>query len=213
MPHLSLQIWLRCKLLSTPNNDWLSAFDRRRLDAEALRDTLLLLGGTLDLSPAGAHPFPPQHQWKFTQHNPFKAEYASNHRSVFLMTQRIQRHSFLAIFDGADPSVSTPRRWSTTTPLQSLYLLNDTLVHEQAQKFAARLLDLQSQHQVDDAALVQQAFELCLSRPATNWEVEQAVAHLREIELRGPEGQSANRLEAWQSLAPRTLSIERVCLC
>ncbi len=66
-----------------PNNDWLSAFDRRRLDAEALRDTLLVLSGSLDLSPAGAHPFPPQHTWKFTQHNPFKAEYASNHRSVF----------------------------------------------------------------------------------------------------------------------------------
>lgn len=184
-----------------PNNDWLSAFDRRRLDAEALRDTLLLLGGTLDLSPAGPHPFPPQHEWKYTQHNPFKAEYASNHRSVFLMTQRIQRHSYLAIFDGADPSVSTPRRSSTTTPLQSLYLLNDQLVHEQAQKFAQRMLNLQSQFNFDDGELVQQAFELCLARPATNWEIEQAVQHLKKIESRGEEKNSESRLAAWQSLS------------
>ncbi len=58
-----------------PNNDWLSVFDRRRIDAESLRDTMLLLGGALDLTPPGEHPFPPQTEWKFTQHNPFKAEY------------------------------------------------------------------------------------------------------------------------------------------
>ncbi len=183
-----------------PNNEWLTAFDRRRLDAEAVRDTLLQLGGTLDLSPAGAHPFPPQHQWKFTQHNPFKAEYSTNRRSVYLMTQRIQRHSFLAIFDGADPSVSTPRRSSTTTPLQSLYLLNDPLVHEQAQRCAERLLNWQSQHQASDAQLVSYAFELCLSRPAADWEVEQALEFMAQVASRAASSESDRRLEAWQSL-------------
>ena len=180
-----------------PNNDWLSAFDRRRLDAEALRDTLLQLGDTLDLSPAGAHPFPPQHQWKFTQHNPFKAEYASSHRSVYLMTQRIQRHSFLAIFDGADPSVSTPRRSSTTTPLQSLYLLNDQLVHEQAFKFADRLLRLQVHDKLTEEQLVERAFELCLSRPPSDWEVAQALNHVSSINATAVE----SPLAGWQSLA------------
>jgi hypothetical protein len=90
-----------------PSNEWLAGFPRRRLDAEAIRDTLLFVGGNLDLSPAGPHPFPPAHERKFTQHNPFKAVYETNRRSVYLMTQRIQRHPFLAIFDGADPSTST----------------------------------------------------------------------------------------------------------
>ncbi|MGH9847229.1 MAG: PSD1 and planctomycete cytochrome C domain-containing protein, partial [Blastocatellia bacterium] len=112
------------------NNELLSSFPRRRLDAEAIRDTLLVLGGNLDTTPAGPHPFPPQSEWKFTQHRPFRAVYDSERRSVYLMTQRIQRHPYLAIFDGADPSASTPVRTTSTTPLQALYLLNDAFVHE-----------------------------------------------------------------------------------
>ena len=184
---------LAAQIAADPNNDWLSVFDRRRLDAEAMRDTLLWLGNTLDLTPAGPHPFPPQHEWKFTQHNPFKAEYESNHRSVYLMTQRIQRHSYLAIFDGADPSVSTPRRASTTTPLQSLYLLNDQLVHEQGRKLAERLLRLQAEHDWSDAQLVQHAFQLCFARPANDWEVQQALKHVATF---APN----ERLDGWQSL-------------
>ncbi len=52
------------------------------------------------------------------------------------MTQRIQRHPYLAIFDGADPAASTPVRTTSTTPLQALYLLNDAFVHEQSKQFA-----------------------------------------------------------------------------
>ena len=94
---------------STPTNDYLWRFNRRRLDAEAIRDTLLAVGGNLDRTPGGPHPFPPQPTWDFTQHNPFKAVYETNRRSVYLMTQRIQRHPFLALFDGADPNASTDR--------------------------------------------------------------------------------------------------------
>ncbi len=56
------------------------------------------------------------------------------------MTQRIQRHPYLAIFDGADPSTSTATRMVTTTPLQSLYLLNNEFVHQQADRVAQRAL-------------------------------------------------------------------------
>ncbi len=122
-----------------PTNELLGAYPRRRLDAESIRDTLLQLGGALDTSPAGAHPFPPQSEWKFTQHNPFRAVYESRRRSVYLMTQRIQRHPFLATFDGADPSASTAARLTSTTPVQALFLLNDPLVHEQSAAFAARI--------------------------------------------------------------------------
>src|SRR5262249_56190305 len=58
-----------------PENVLLSRFTRRRLDAETIRDTLLALGGVLDRSPGGPHPFPPVHTWNFTQHKPFKAVY------------------------------------------------------------------------------------------------------------------------------------------
>ncbi len=123
-----------------PSNNLFSSYPRHRLDAESIRDTLLSLGGNLDPTPGDAHPFPPQTEWKFTQHNPFKAIYETNRRSVYLMTQRIQRNQYLSIFDGADPSMSTPTRQVSTTPLQALYLLNDKFVHEQAAAIAKRLV-------------------------------------------------------------------------
>jgi mono/diheme cytochrome c family protein len=148
-------------LARDPGNELLASFPRRRLDAEAIRDSLLAHGGNLDLTPAGAHPFPATHEWKFTQHNPFKAVYESNRRSVYLMTQRIQRHPYLAIFDGADPSTSTPARPTSTTPLQALFLLNDRFVHEQSGHLAARLVA----HSSDDRRRIDRAYEQLFARP------------------------------------------------
>jgi len=53
-----------------PENQWLWRYPRRRLEAEAIRDAMLALGGNLDRSPGGPHPFPPVDTWAFTQHNP-----------------------------------------------------------------------------------------------------------------------------------------------
>ena len=144
-----------------PANDLLSGFRRQRLDAESLRDALLMLGGNLDETMGGPHPFPPMTQWKFTQHNPFKAVYDSRHRSVYLMTQRIQRHPYLAIFDGPDTSASTAYRQTSTTPLQALFLMNNPLVHEQAERIAQRV-----QKEADtQEERIDRAYQLLLSRP------------------------------------------------
>jgi hypothetical protein len=182
-----------------PGNDLLAAFPRKRLDAEAIRDTILTLGGSLDPTSGGEHPFPPQTEWKFTQHNPFKATYETNKRSVYLMTQRIQRHPYLAIFDGADPSVSTPQRTASTTPLQSLYLLNDPLVHEQAERFAQRLIT----ERPDDASRFQLASEVAFARQARPEEIERATQFLAAVRAKLSESEtSPEKLEAatWQSL-------------
>lgn len=181
-----------------PSNDWLAGYPRQRIDAESLRDTLLVLGGNLDLSPAGPHPFPPEHSWKFTQHNPFKALYETNRRSVYLMTQRIQRHPFLAIFDGADPSTSTATRVSTTTPLQALYFLNDPFVHEQAKRVAERIVS----HSHDDASRISSAFQWLLLRNATVEEAASSVefiSNARKLLVEsGVAGEELER-EAWQA--------------
>jgi hypothetical protein len=157
-----------------PTNERLSSFPRLRLDAESLRDTLLLLGGALDRTRPGGHPFPAESTWKFTQHNPFKAIYESNHRSVYLMTQRLQRHPFLAVFDGADPSTSTPARPASTTPLQALYFLNDPLFHEQSRRLAERLIASAP----EDTARLRMAFHFILCRPAEAEETAAAQAFL-----------------------------------
>jgi mono/diheme cytochrome c family protein len=123
-----------------PTNTLGWRFERRRLDAEAIRDTLLWIGSDLDESPAAAHPFPPRHTWGWTQHNPFVAVYESNRRSVYLMQSRLKRHPYLALFDGPDPSSSTGSRSPSTTPLQALFALNDPLAHRTAANVAARAI-------------------------------------------------------------------------
>ncbi|MEQ1862131.1 MAG: PSD1 and planctomycete cytochrome C domain-containing protein [Chthoniobacteraceae bacterium] len=185
-------------LAHDPGNELLASFPRRRLDAEAIRDTLLALGGNLDLSPAGTHPFPPQREWNFTQHNAFKAVYETDHRSVYLMTQRIQRHPFLAIFDGADPSASTPARPTSTTPLQALYLLNDVLVHEQSRRVAESI----TKSSGDDALRVQRAYSLLFARPAADGEVTAARSFLADARAKLRDaGTAAEQLdsEAWRA--------------
>jgi hypothetical protein len=122
-----------------PDDRLLSHFPRQRLDAKEIRDALLYLGGMLDLTPGGAHPFPLEYQWEFTQHNPFSALYESNKRSVYVMQQRIKKQPFFAMFDGADPNASTAERPVTTTPLQALFMMNDPFAHAQAEQFASRL--------------------------------------------------------------------------
>jgi hypothetical protein len=181
-----------------PANDLLSGFRRHRLDAESIRDTLLLLGQNLDLSPAGPHPFPSSTEWNYTQHNPFKAVYETNRRSVYLMTQRTQRHPYLAIFDGADPSFSTPRRMATTTPLQSLFFLNNQRVHEQAERVAERLV----RERPDDGTRVERAYQLLFSRPPTDDEAARAMGFLERAQLALEQsGTPADRVSpfAWRS--------------
>ncbi len=189
-----------------PNNELLSSFPQRRLDAESIRDAMLILGGNLDTSPAGEHPFPPQSEWKFTQHNPFKAVYESKRRRVYLMTQRIQRHPYLAIFDGADPSTSTAVRTSSTTPLQALFLLNDPFVHEQSREFAKRIIASAK----DDISRIQFAYRSALGRPAEHSEIEMCRSFLESSRARlGESGSSPNQLESesWQSMVRALLRL------
>ena len=115
-------------------------FDRRPLDAESLRDSLLALGGNLELGRPGPHPFPPPETWTFTAHHQFKAVYPSEHRSVYLMVQRLHPHPYLSLFNGPDTGVTTATRDDSTVPLQALYLLNNPFVHDQARRFAGRLI-------------------------------------------------------------------------
>jgi hypothetical protein len=185
-------------IAADPGNDWLAGFRRQRLDAESIRDTLLAVAGNIEFGPAGPHPFPPAASWGFTQHNPFKEVYETNRRSVYLMTQRIQRHPLLATFDGADPSTSTGARMSSTTPLQALFLLNDPLVHEQSQRIAERIL----QAAEDEHARVNFAYELLLTRSANSDELaaaEQFLADARRILGSAERRDKETERGAWQA--------------
>jgi hypothetical protein len=165
-----------------PGNEFYWKFNRRRLEAEAVRDSILAISGELDRTPGQEHPFPPPTSWGFTQHAPFGAVYDHNRRSVYLMTQRIKRHPFFALFDGADPNASTPERRLTTVPTQALFFLNDAFVHSKAEKFAACILAARA----EDAERVELAYRQTLGRPATDEERAEASKFLGDyaVELR-----------------------------
>jgi hypothetical protein len=157
-----------------PGNRWFWRHDRLRLDAEETRDALLSVAGRLDLHRPGPHPFPPPEQWTWTQHNAFKEVYASTHRSVYVMTQRLQRHPILGLFDFPDTNTSTDRRTSSTVPPQALFLMNNPFVTEQAEAFARRV----TAEAPDPDRWVERAVRLAWGRPATSAERERAVRYL-----------------------------------
>jgi hypothetical protein len=158
-----------------PANKLLWKFNRRRLDAETIRDSMLMVSGKLDLSRGGPHPFPHFSSWAYTQHRPFAAVYESRRRSVYLMVQRIQKHPYLSIFDGPDTNLSTAQRGATTTPIQALFMMNSAFVHEQAEGLAARLMAASA----DDRGRIELAYRIALGRPPTRDETSKAVEHLR----------------------------------
>ena len=153
-------------LKADPANSFLWRYPRRRLMAEELRDAMLAASGDLDTSPGGPHPFPEMKRWNFTQHEPFSAVYETNRRSVYLMTQRIKRHPFLALFDGPDTNASTASRQSTIVPTQALFFLNDPFAHARAASLAEKLVKLP-----DDAARIDRACLLLYGRPARDTDV------------------------------------------
>jgi hypothetical protein len=138
--------------IDDPENTFLWRFSRRRLSAEEIRDAILAVSGDLDTAPGMAHPFPDPKSWGFTQHTPFNAVYDHNKRSVYLMTQRIKRHPFLALFDGADTNTSMGQRFSTTVAPQALFFMNDPFIHARSESLAGKLQALPDDRQRLDRA-------------------------------------------------------------
>jgi hypothetical protein len=150
--------------------DLYASFLGRRLGAEEIRDAILAVSGELDTAPAKEHPFPSPVSWGFSQHAPFSAVYDHDKRSVYLMTQRLKRHPYLALFDGADPNATTADRLSTTVPTQALYFLNDPFVHAKSMKWARRLLT----HAPDEKKRIELAWQQSMGRLPGNDELLEA---------------------------------------
>ncbi len=181
-----------------PNNALWSRAERRRLDAESLRDTLLFVSGELDLSTGGEHPFPPVQNWGFTQHNQFFATYDTHQRAVYQMQQRLRKHPFLSLFDGADTNSSTASRLPSTTPLQALFAMNDPFAHECAGKFAGRIMNTAP----DDPARIALAYAMLYCRPPDAEETGMATDYLAQLRSK----KSLPPDQAWASVARALLS-------
>ncbi|MSU27407.1 MAG: DUF1553 domain-containing protein, partial [Pedosphaera sp.] len=144
-------------------NDYLSHFRIRRLEAEAIRDTLLAVSGRLDT----------------TQFGPPVGTGDRARRSIYMGIRRNNLSPFLEIFDAPKPFTTLGRRDATNVPAQSLALLNDPFVIEAAKSWAEQLL--RQTPQADAAARIQLLFETAFARPASADELAKSRAYLTAL--------------------------------
>jgi hypothetical protein len=122
-----------------------AAFPRQRLSAEAIRDALLAVSGEINWQAGGPGVMPPLPlevektllggQWK-TSADP--AEHAR--RSIYIFARRNLRYPLLEAFDRPRADLPCPRRFQSTTALQSLHLLNSEFSLDVAKKLAGQIL-------------------------------------------------------------------------
>jgi hypothetical protein len=150
-------------------------FPPRRLEAEALRDTMLTVSGNLDLAPGGPsiNPFQPNDNYVrvYTPKTEFSG--ADFRRMIYQRRVRMQVDPTFGVFDCPDGGQVAPKRGRSTTPLQALNLLNSAFVLEQAKLFEARL---QQERPNDATAQVRHAFELAFQREPTDVELSASTA-------------------------------------
>jgi hypothetical protein len=145
----------------------------RRLEAEALRDTILAVSGSLDtrMGGAGFDLFEPNTNYVkvYTTKTVFTAD--DFRRMVYQAKPRAQLDAFFGAFDCPDAGQVQPARTVSTTPLQALNMLNGAFLVDQAERFARRV---EGEVGDDPTRQVRRAILLAFGREATDGEVAAA---------------------------------------
>jgi len=167
-------------------NAWLWKFNRYRLDAEQLRDSMLAVSARIQLKMGGPSVIVPADeelvnllykpaQWAVTADG---AEH--DRRSVYLIHKRNLRLPMMEVFDAPDFQTSCARRESSTHAPQALELLNGAFASEMAKALAARL----DREAATTAAQVDLAYRLAAGRAPSAKEKQLGVEFLRNQPLR-----------------------------
>ncbi len=143
-------------------NTYLWHFTTRRLEAEAIRDSLLSVSGLLDPTPYG----------------PGTLDTSMRRRSVYFTIKRSKLVSSMLVFDWPEHLVSIGQRVSTTIAPQALYFLNSPQARQYAESLAARGKDIQG------------AYRIALNRPATAVEIDGGASFMRSQALHHPANQA-----------------------
>jgi hypothetical protein len=125
------------------DNRFLWRMNRARLDAESIRDSMLLISGKLDLTMCG----PPVQQFYFKDSDSPVYDYglfdvdsaASCRRSIYRFIVRSVPDPLMDALDCPDPSILCPKRNVTMTSVQALAMLNDLFVLKQSEHLAERM--------------------------------------------------------------------------
>lgn len=153
-----------------PLNRFLWRMPVRRLEAEAVRDSMLSVAGTLNLEMGGPPVYPPvdpslrADTYQGINWPEGEDTFKTRRRSVYVKVKRSLIYPQLEVFDCPEISASVAQRNVTTTPTQALLLLNDPLIHKQAALFAERL---EKDAGKDPKAQVARAYRLAFGRVPT----------------------------------------------
>jgi mono/diheme cytochrome c family protein len=161
--------------------------NRQRLDAEAIRDSLLFVSGSLDLKKTGGP----------------STDFADDNfrRTVYCKISRYRLDNFLQVFDYPNPSFTAEQRFTTNVPLQRLYFMNSSFVYKQADAFARRVND-----EANDTARIQKAYRILFGRAPSEAEMKAAIEFF-EAHPEAPGEQVAGQPStAWKEYARVLLS-------
>ena len=148
------------------DNLWLWRYSPRRLEGEAVRDAMLVVSGQLNPAMGG----PSFQPFTITEFNAAfyhlfdRGDPEFNRRTVYRVNVNSGKDPLLDAFDCPDPSVKTPRRGMTTTPLQALELMNNSFVLRQARMLGERSLAACNQ---EVSAAIPMIYRLALGRRPT----------------------------------------------
>jgi len=143
-----------------PENRLFWRANRRRLDVESLRDSLLFVTGGLDPKVGG-----PAFSW----------EEPVNRRTMYGKVSRFRLERLLTLFDFPDPGITSEQRAATNVAPQKLFFLNSDFVSQRAAALADRLRSGEG----DDASRIQKAYQVLFARPATDEDVSRSLAFLK----------------------------------
>ena len=150
----------------------------RRLEAEEIRDAMLISGGWLNLERGGKTVPLRNRQYVFDHTSKDATTYESPRRALYLPIIRNHLYDMLEQFDYPDPTMPTGSRSSTVIAPQALIMMNAPIVMESGMRLAARLASLPG-----DAQRVQQAYALLYGRLPTDRETSDALALLHDFQV------------------------------
>ncbi len=160
-----------------PGNRFFWRANRRRLDAEAIRDSILSVSGRLDRQPGGpSQELTAENTNNVAAMNPAGGRRAPEskgeniRRTVYVKVGRFKLDETLALFDVPSPSVSNSQRGVTNVPLQRLFFLNSEFVLKQADALVARLRTAGG----DEQQMIRNAYYLLFARDASPSEARMA---------------------------------------
>tara|TARA_R110002111_G_scaffold262613_1_gene339510 strand:- start:111517 stop:113910 length:2394 start_codon:yes stop_codon:yes gene_type:complete len=190
-------------LEADPENKLLCRHNRRRLDAESLRDSILAASGQLNREPGLGSSIANVDELVNKAGN---LHLPHQHRSIYLCLLRHSEPPELSAFDLPDSTKPVGKRNETTLPTQSLFLINGDFLIEQGQLFAK---DILADPKRDDAGRVHLVYQRALNRAPESSELERALALLQEVdkELKTEISQTElRRVTVWATLCQALLN-------